>query len=110
MLYKKHGKAVGDTLLPEGSLKYYLEKSREYLGEKSGVRYTVFHRGIPQMEKSGDKPKEVKTVQRSYCFDYTMLAQNFGINLEKASDLSGDTARQEDEEAAKAPEEEDIPF
>ncbi len=54
MLYKKNGRAVGDTLLPEGSLKYYLEHSREYLGEKSGIRYKVYHHGILQMKKEGD--------------------------------------------------------
>ena len=99
MLYKKHGKAVGDTLLPEGSLKYYLENSREYLGEKTGIRYKVYHRGIIQMVKVGEQQKEQQTVQRSYCFDYNMLATNYNINLEKAPDTAQDTAHQEDFDA-----------
>ena len=69
MLYKKHGKAVGDTLLPEGSLKYYLEHCKEYLGEKASVKFTVYHKGIIQYQKVGVQSKEAKTVQRCYCFD-----------------------------------------
>ena len=103
MLYKKHGKAVGDTLLPEGSLKYYLEHSREYLGEKPGIRYKVFRKGqliFDEKEKDAKGgPKEKSTVQRSYCFDYSMLCINYSINLECANESDGDTAHQEDFDA-----------
>ena len=99
MLYKKNGKAVGDTLLPEGSLKYYLEHCREYLGEKPGVRYTVYHKGVVQFQKGASTNKEASTVQRSYCFDYNMLTESFGINLACAPDSAGDTAHQEDYDA-----------
>ena len=95
MLYKKHGKAVGDTLLPEGTLKYYIKNCREYLGEKHGIRYTVYHRGQVQYQK-GQQNKEASTVQRSYCFDYQKLVETYNINFEKASDNDGDTAHQED--------------
>lgn len=95
MLYKKHDKAVSDTLLPEGSLKYYLENCKEYLSEKHGIRYTVYHRGQVQYQK-GQQNKEASTVQRSYCFDYQKLVDTFNINFEKASDTDGDTAHQED--------------
>ena len=98
MLYKKHGKAVGDTLLPEHSLKYYLEHSREYLGEKASVRYTVYHKGIVQFQKEGNTTKEAKTVQRSYCFDYRELVKSFNINLEQENMMGKDTS---DEEEAK---------
>lgn len=95
MLYKKNGKAVGDTLLPQHSLKYYLEHCREYLGEKPGVRYQLYHRGLVVFRK--DKPdKEASVVQRSYCFDYKMLVENYKINLEQARDSDGDTAHEED--------------
>lgn len=99
MLYKKNGKAVGDTLLPEGSLKYYLEHCREYLGEKSGIRYKVYHHGMLQFQKVGDMNKEASTVQRSYCFDYLMLTESFNINLEQAPENAEDTARMEDYDA-----------
>ena len=99
MLYKKHGKSVGDTLLPEGSLKFYLEHSREYLGEKSGIRYKVYRKGQPVFDDVKDVKgnyRQKTTVQRSYCFDYTLLIQNFNINLECAKESDGDTAHQED--------------
>lgn len=99
MLYKKNGKAVGDTLLPEGSLKYYLEHCREYLGEKQGIRYKVYHHGVIQFQKVGDTNREASTVQRSYCFDYNMLVNSFNINLERAPENAVDTAHQEDDEA-----------
>lgn len=89
MLYKKHGKAVGDELLSESSLKYYLRNSREYLGEKKSVRFKVYHRGVIQMKPNKDKVnKEASTVQRAYCFDYELLKQTYDINLEKSSDIS----------------------
>lgn len=109
MLYKKNGKAVGDTLLPEGSLKYYLEHCREYLGEKSGIRYKVYHHGMVQFQKVGDLNREASTVQRSYCFDYLMLAESFNINLEQAPENAEDTARQEDYDA-EHPRQQEIQF
>ena len=104
MLYKKHGKAVGDTLLPEGSLKYYLEHSKEYLGEKAGIRYKMYRKGLlvySEKEKNADGSSKVQsTVQRSYCFDCAALVANFSINLERAKDTDIDTAHIEDTEAA----------
>ena len=100
MLYKKHGKAVGDTLLPEASLKYYLEHSREYYGEKNGIRYTVYHHGVIQLQKGGTPGAEASVVQRSYCFDYNVLVEKYNINLERAPEDVEDTARKEDYDAA----------
>ena len=74
---------------------------REYLGEKQGIRYKLYHHGVLQYQKVGDTSKEASTVQRSYCFDYRMLAEAFNINLEKAAESAGDTAHLEDEEATK---------
>lgn len=94
MLYKKHGKAVGDTLLPEGSLKYYLENSKAYLGEKS-ARYYVYYKGVIQFEKekknSDGSLMKQSTTQRSYCFDYQELVKAFDINLEKVHSEENDT-------------------
>lgn len=89
MLYKKHGRAVGDTLLPEGSLKYYLENSKAYLGEKN-VRYDVYFKGVLQYDKDaknkdGSMVKK-STTQRSFCFDYLELVRAFDINLERSGE------------------------
>ena len=86
MLYKKYGKAVGDTLLPEGSLKYYLENSKAYLGEKT-ARYDVYHKGILQYVKNekkvGGSLIKQTTTHRSYCFDYSKIVESFDVNFEK---------------------------
>ena len=100
MLYKKNGKAVGDSVLPEGSLLYYLEHSRAYLGYKKGVRFKVYHNGVLQFKNSKDGNNPESKVFLSYCFDYRMLEEDYGINLEIATDADGDSATKEDYDAA----------
>lgn len=88
-LYKKSNKQTDEVGLPESSLKYYLEKSKEYMGKKAAVRFKVFLKGgIPKMSTStgiGDKPRQLSQPQRAYCFDYAKLVQNYGINFESTS-------------------------
>lgn len=100
MLYKKNGKAVGDTVLPEGSLLYYLEHSRAYLGFKKGVRFKVYHNGVLQFKNGKDGNNPETKVLLSYCFDYHILEEDYGINLEIATEEDGDTAHKEDYDAA----------
>ena len=99
MLYKKNGKAVGDNILSESSLEYYLLNSRAYLGYKKGVRFKVFHGGVQKFKSGGEGVPESKVFQ-AYCFDYGILEEDYGINLELASDDDGDTAHKEDYDAA----------
>ena len=105
MLYKKYGKAVGDTLLPEGSLKYYLENSKAYLGEKT-ARYDVYHKGILQYVKNekkvGGSLIKQTTTHRSYCFDYSKIVESFDVNFEKTrlenNDVGSDGKEDDDTE------------
>ena len=96
MLYKQTGKNVGDNVLQEGTMMYYLENSSAYLGFKKGVRFKVYHNGVLQMN-SGNNAKS--KVFLAYCFDYRKLEEAFGLNLEIASDAEGDTAHKEDYDA-----------
>lgn len=86
MLYKKFGKMVGDTILPESSLIYYLENSKEYMGIMPSVRFKDIQRGVEVAKPvdEGDKVswKKTSSVDRALCFDYGMIMQNYGINLE----------------------------
>ncbi len=86
MLYKKNGKAVGDTTLPTESLKYYLENSKEYLGIKQSMRFRNIINGLHQVdtvEVQGVKQvTNTDTIDQALCFDYEMLRETFGINLE----------------------------
>ena len=104
MLYKKYGKAVGDTLLPEGSLKYYLENSKAYLGEKT-ARYDVYHKGILQYVKNekkvGGSLIKQTTTHRSYCFDYSKIVESFDVNFEKTKLENNDVSYDGDEDEGK---------
>jgi hypothetical protein len=84
-LYKRLNKQTDEVGIPEASLRYYLEKSREYLGEKKSVRFKCFLKGgVPKMRQSnllGGKCRQAEEVQRAYCFDYDELEKNYHINL-----------------------------
>lgn len=87
MLYKRNGKLVGDNTLPAETLAYYLEKSKAYIGLKRSVRFKNIIDGrqettIEKDEFGNDKVKATDSVDRAYCFDYAMLRDTYGINLE----------------------------
>ena len=95
-LYKRSNKMTDEVGIPEASLKYYLEKSKEYLGEKKSVRFKCFLKGgIPKMSTPkfpGDKSRHVEEVQRAYCFDYDELVKNYQINLLDTSQAEQETS------------------
>ena len=84
MLYKKFGKQVGDSVLPEGSLIYYLENSKEYMGKKNSVRFKNIQR-VQKVETTptgGLSYKKTSTPDVALCFDYRMIRETYNINLE----------------------------
>jgi hypothetical protein len=99
MLYKKFSKQVGDTALPPESLKFYLENAKEYLGVKNSVRFKNIVKGV-EMTKvisiTGQTPTVAKmsTVEQAMCFDYDLLKENYGVNLE----VDNSTREEEKEE------------
>lgn len=89
-LYKKEIKSVGETALPEGSLKFYLEKSPEFIGIKNSVRFKNASKGFFDVITTKDSAgREVTTYKQSVdmamCFDYDMLSAHYSINLEVSS-------------------------
>lgn len=97
-LYKKLGRQVGDSVLPESSLQYYLENSKEFFGRKRSVRYKSFDKTGSQIREHTDERsesgmvKEVKTklqsqVDQALCFDYDALEANYGISLQVIDEL-----------------------
>ena len=85
MLYKLNAHRNGETSLPEESLRYYLENSKEYLGEQR-MTYHVVKKGnqildFDHRDAKGQSAK-MSVQQRSYCFDYEKLVEAFDINLE----------------------------
>lgn len=85
MLYKLNAHRNGETSLPEESLKYYLENSKEYLGEQR-MTYHVVKKGNQVLDfehrDAKGQPTKMSVQQRSYCFDYEKLVETFDINLE----------------------------
>lgn len=111
MLYKRNGKQVGDTTLPAETLAYYLENSKEYIGLKRSVRFKNIIDGrhettVEKDEWGNDKLKTTDSVDRAYCFDYEMVRDNYGINLEVvASGVEDDL-----EEPRPEPKQQIIPY
>lgn len=91
MLYKKFGRMVGDTVLPEGSLKYYLENSKEYLGTMNSVRFKDIKKGGIEVTKAvdtgtGKEFKKTSGVDMAFCFDYQKIMDNYGIDINVYTD------------------------
>lgn len=86
LLYKKFGKMVGDAVLTEGSLFYYLSNSKEFLGIMPSVRFKNIQKGyeVTRVEGTGTDAHTVKesSVDRALCFDYDKLSAAYDINLE----------------------------
>lgn len=88
-LYKKEARAVGETSLPEGSLKFYLEKSPEFIGMKNSVRFKNMSKGFFDVVTSKDENgRDIttyrQTVDMAMAFDYDLLNTHYNINLEVA--------------------------
>ena len=90
-LYRKEGRQANEKVLPTDALKYYLQNSRAYLGEKV-ARFDVYKKGIIQYDHTraamGSTPPKLTMTQRAYCFDYDLLCETFGISLWTAPDNS----------------------
>lgn len=107
-LYKKNGKQNGDVTIPTESLRFYLENSKEYLGTKNAVRFKNYSNSaestVPYTDNEG-KPAVMRTSRTDWalCFDYAMLAENYGINLEveTAGDDDPDPADFDDNDTSK---------
>jgi DNA primase catalytic core len=105
MLYKKFSRQVGDNALPTESLKFYLENSREYMGMKNAVRFKNIVKGV-EMTKvipiHGSQPTVIKTttVDQAMCFDYDLLRENYGVNLELDNTNRSEEKEQSEENKA----------
>ena len=94
-LYKKEARAVGETSLPEGSLKFYLEKSPEYIGMKNSFRFKNISKGyfdvVTTKDENGrDVTTYKQTVDMAMAFDYDMLNAHYNINLEVSNTTEPD--------------------
>jgi hypothetical protein len=71
-LYAEHARRTGQNVLPNTTLKYYLEKSPYWIGKEDSSRFTWEYYDV--VLKETVKQSQVTV---AYCFDYKKL----GINL-----------------------------
>lgn len=96
MLYKKFARMVGDVALPEGSLRFYLENSKEYLGTMTSVRFKNIYKGGIENTKpvttdtGGIEMRRTSGVDMAMCFDYEKIRENYGIDINVYTDLMED--------------------
>lgn len=92
-LYRKEGRQTNDKVLPTDALRYYLQNSTAYLGEKV-ARFDVYKKGSPVYDTTksapNKQPTRVTSAQRAYCFAYDRLVQIFAISLGDPYDDSED--------------------
>ena len=93
-LYRKEGRQTNDKVLPTDALRYYLQNSTAYLGEKV-ARFDVYKKGYPVYDTTKSAPNKpptrVTSAQRAYCFAYDRLVQIFAISLGDPYDDSEDS-------------------
>lgn len=106
--YRQLGKQMDEKLLPSESILHYLQNTPEYYGKAvSPERFKSFNsNGQPIQElitEEGTSKLVTKLQQdRPLCFDYAMVSEKYGINLES---FTGDQVEERPE-----PEEQDLPF
>ena len=92
-IYRKEGRQTNDKVLPTDALRYYLQNSTAYLGEKV-ARFDVYKKGSPVYDTTksatNKPPTRVTSAQRAYCFAYDRLVQIFAISLGYPYDDSED--------------------
>jgi hypothetical protein len=86
-LYATHSRRSGQGVLPNSTLRYYLENSLQFLGVSRATRFTL-------KEFSNDENKFVEQVQTTsaYCFDYNGLGINMIRNTTPEDSLTGGAA------------------
>jgi DNA primase catalytic core len=70
-IYATHSKRSGQSVLPNSTLKYYLEKNLAFLGIENSSKFQFREYSVDQ-----GKFIEQKQVTSAYCFDYKMLDIN----------------------------------
>lgn len=79
--YKKQARIIGENVLPQDTLRYYLENRPEFLGIAKSVKFK-----LSTKDPGTGEAQLKKQVTTAYCFDYRKL----GINLHRDLDTKGD--------------------
>jgi len=76
-LYAEHARRTGQNVLPNTTLKYYLENSSYWIGKEESSRFTLEY--FDTEKKENIRQSQVTV---AYCFDYKEL----GINLTRINE------------------------
>lgn len=110
-VYRKLGRQMDENLLPKESLLHYLQIGADFLGStRNPERFIKFNPGgVPEtVEKLGAGGvvvgrQKLYYKDRPLCFDYTMVSNRYGINLDTETDSdSKDPAAMTDRELEEA--------
>jgi hypothetical protein len=89
MLYKKACLQMDVTPLPEDSLLQYLKSSDYYFGIMKSVRFKRIVKGVTEREYTSDgKYKDVESVLTAMAFEYDLIVERYGVQLEKVTEES----------------------
>lgn len=99
-LYQRNGRLTGAKTIPDDTLDHYLKNTKEFIGIKKSVRFHSIIDGRREMitveSPSGSaQPQYKDRIDRAYCFDYEMLNESYGINLEEIANDGTDDDMEE---------------
>ena len=94
-LYAKESRDSESKKIPRDSLKYYLEHSREFLGTKKAERFKVIQNPTGFVP-AGDAATGRTTT--AMLFDYKMICENYGIDLDTSRSYTDNPDEQDDPE------------
>ena len=97
-IYRKLGRSMDEKLLPKESLLHYLQIGAEFFGTaKNPERFIKFGpNGFPETVEKTDGNGNVTGRQKIYykdrplCFDYKMVSERYGIDLETETETDGE--------------------
>ncbi len=113
--YKKAARQTDEKTMSERSIRFYLMTSPGMLGKKSGCeRFKVIVNGQVQQELVGEEPnkkfKDIEKWDNPLCFDYNLLQQHYGINLEQRVMDEEDSKMEEKKSKNPDAKQSDLPF
>lgn len=88
--YRRSSRSQGDQVMTRDSIKYYLKTSSAYIGTIKNFRFKIYQDGKPLQKQVTDTNGNTKyidqcTSDRCMVFDYQLLKDKFGLNLESIS-------------------------
>ena len=100
-LYSKETRDSGNKSIPAESLKFYLEKSDEFLGTAKSIRFRMVDTPQGYIGATSSKSK----VTTAMIFDYDAIIEKYGIDIDIVTDQSASDDNDADstDQTAQAP-------